>query len=131
MKTRIVAVMLALTLIGFGVVAVRPEAAVQSQSKTEKKMSSKELKQLIQNAHTPADHQRIASYYRQEAQDLRARAVEHRDLAEAYANKTTYEPPKGEWLQHCRNFAASFDSAAKEADALAALHTKMAKNPGK
>ncbi len=91
-----------------------------------KKLSHKELKNLIATAKTREDHLRIADYYRGEAARLRKEATEHQDLATAYANGTIWEPPKLGLLQHCKQFAESFAHAAEVADALAADHQKMA-----
>jgi len=93
---------------------------------THKKLSHKELKNLVATAKTREDHLRIVDYYRVEAARLRKEATEHQDLATAYANGTIWEPPKLGLLQHCKQFAESFARAAEAADALAADHQKMA-----
>ena len=91
-----------------------------------KKLSHKELKNLIATAKTREDHLRIANYYRGEATRLRKEATEHEDLATAYANGTIWAPSKLGLLQHCKEFAQTFARAAEQADALASDHQKIA-----
>jgi hypothetical protein len=91
-----------------------------------KKLSHKEIKNLIATAKTREDHLRIADYYRGEAAHLRKEAAEHEDLAIAYANGTIWVPSKLGLLQHCKEFAQSFARAAEEADALASDHQTIA-----
>jgi hypothetical protein len=51
------------------------------------KLSKEALKTLTASAKTPADHERIAAYYRVKAQRLWAKYREHEaDLAEYYKN---------------------------------------------
>ncbi len=52
-------------------------------------VSKKELKVLLKTATQPADHQRIADYYQQEAARLTASAKEHQELAAIYAEESS------------------------------------------
>lgn len=97
-------------------------------------ISKKELKVLLKTAKEPADHQKIAEYYRQKAQQLRAGAKEHVEMAEEYTKNPTFaqmEIKQRAWLgqgtSHCRRWAELDEQEAKEAEALATLHEDMAK----
>lgn len=96
--------------------------------------TKKELKALLKTAKEPAEHRRIAAYYRQEALRLRKDAKEHYDLAAIYANRLpniANEAKRGDTYQqgasHCKKFAALAEEQAKQADALSSLHEDMAK----
>jgi hypothetical protein len=104
-----------------------------STAASEHKLTKKELKELIANAKTPEDHQKVAAYYRAEAKRLRASAQEHKEWAETYAKSpvyTTRESKTGDTLMgpsHCKKWAELESEEADEADALAASHEDMAK----
>ena len=100
-------------------------------------VSKKELKLLLETATQPADHQRIADHYQQEAARLTASAKEHQELAAIYQEN----PPNAameakhctsvEGFSHCRRWAQLEVEQAKEAEALAAIHEGMAQETGK
>jgi len=117
------------TMAGIAVSTVAFGQAVSTSapaSHTHRKLSHKELKDLIANAKTREEHLRLAAYYRAEADRLRKDAEEHQDLATAYAKGELYEPSKSGALQHCKQFADFFAHGAVEADQLAAEHQKLA-----
>jgi hypothetical protein len=78
-----------------------------------------ELTLLLKNAKTPLEHHRIAMYYSQESSRLSQEAKSHRALGNIYG--------KGPGQAHCANLAKLDEKAAKEANALATMHEKMAK----
>ena len=97
-------------------------------------ISKKELKVLLKTATEPADHQKIAAYYRNEAQLLTNSSKEHQELAAIYAKNPPFPAMEskhgdsfGQGASHCRKFAELQAEAAKEAEALATLHEGMAK----
>ena len=100
-------------------------------------ISKKEVKVLLKTAKEPADHQKIAAYFRQEAARLRQSAKEHEELAGIYKQK----PPNAamaskhgtsvEGFAHCNRWAELETEQAKEAEALASLHEGMAKDAEK
>jgi ATP-dependent helicase YprA (DUF1998 family) len=94
-------------------------------------LSKKEVKELIAKAATPAEHNKLAQYYRQKAENLEAEADEHADLAKAYhAQPNVSEvkrPMSPDTAEHCEYLAESLRKAAAEARALAAAHAQMAK----
>ena len=131
MKTaRINLSLVALALVSF--TSVYP-AAAQNQAT----ISKKELKVLLKTAKEPAEHQKIAAYYRQEAARLTQSAKEHRELAAIYEQNPpnpAMEAKHGtsvEGVSHCRRWAELDSEQAKEAEALAALHEGMAKDAEK
>ncbi len=91
-------------------------------------LTRKELKGLIASAKTPADHERIAAYYRAEAQRFEGKYREHEEeLAEYYKNPWGYPskyPTRGD---HCRSLASHYKMAAERAIAFAEMHEKLAK----
>ncbi len=97
-------------------------------------ISKKELKVLLKTAKEPADHQKIAEYYRQKAQKLRADAKEHAEMAEDYTKNPRFAAMEvkqrasfGQGVSHCRRWAELDEQEAQEAEALATLHEDMAK----
>jgi hypothetical protein len=66
------------------VLAVVFNSAYPAAGQNKATVSKKELKVLPKTATQPADHQRIADYYQQEAARLTASAKEHRELAAIY-----------------------------------------------
>ena len=120
----------ALVLVSF--TSVYP-AAAQNQPT----ISKKELKVLLKTAREPAEHQKIAAYYRQEAARLTQSAKEHRELAAIYEQNPpnpAMEAKHGtsvEGVSHCRRWAELDAEQAKEAEALAVLHEGMAKDAEK
>ena len=103
-------------------------AASDSQSKP---ISKTELKVLLKTAKEPADHRKIAEYYRREAQRLSAEAKNHRNMGEIYQSSPLPFEGKHVYgsvgLSHCRYWADLQTKEAKEAEALATLHDEMAK----
>lgn len=100
-------------------------------------VSKKELKLLLETATQPADHQRIADHYQQEAARLTASAKEHQELAAIYQENppnAAMEAKHGtsvEGVSHCRRWAQLEVEQAKEAEALAAIHEGMVQETGK
>jgi hypothetical protein len=118
---------IALTLAS--VMSVYPAAAQKNPT-----ISKKALKVLVKTAKEPAEHQKIAAYYRQESARLTQSAKEHEDLAAIYKHNPpnpAMESKHGssvEGATHCNRWAELATEQAKEAEALAALHEGMAKD---
>lgn len=120
------------TILALVAAAVLLSSSLSMGADTKKSsLSAKEVETLIVNAKTPAEHQRIADYYHQEAQQLSAKAKEHEKMAAEYAKKPALmeskQPLWGQAASHCRHFAQLYSDESKEAEALAALHEQMAK----
>ena len=114
-----------LVLLGMAATLTTTLASAQVLNKTE-------LKQLVGNAKTPEDHERIAKHFDAKATQLDAEAVEHEELAAEYTrNPNGHEqkhPMSGPTASHCKLFAAKFHEAAKQARQMAADHRAMAKS---
>ena len=98
-------------------------------------LEPKELKALVANAKTPADHLKLAHHYTMMADKHEAEAKEHEALSVEYARhpqmgavKHTMSPNTAE---HCKYFAEHCHKAAAELRAMAAAHEEMAKTAGK
>jgi len=88
----------------------------------------------LRTAQEPADHLRIAAYYKQEAARLQQSAKDHSNLAAIYQEQHPFGAMEakhgnsfGQGASHCRKFAELALEEAKESDALAVLHEDMAK----
>lgn len=92
------------------------------------RLNKKELRVLIANARSPEEHERIATYYRAEAERLTAMQRDHEEELAAYLkNPSSHPSPKWPTLdQHCRQLAYYYGKAAEKALALADLHDRMA-----
>jgi len=124
------ALIIALTLISF--MAVHPVSAQKSPT-----INKRELKVLLKTAKEPAEHQKIAAYYKQEAARLNQTAKEHEELATIYKQtppNPAMESKHGsavEGTSHCNRWAELAREQAKESEALAILHAGMAKDAEK
>ena len=108
-----------------------PLGAIGSQTATTKtvKLTQKQLLWLIAHAETPSQHEQLATYYRQQAQRLFRQAKEHREMAATYPQLNASKHPGVQSLaaRHCEDWAELYTKQAKDAEALAAIHEKMAK----
>jgi hypothetical protein len=74
------------------------------------------------------DHEAIASYYEKEAADAKAKAVEHRNMAQTYSTGTSIGKGLGAPLsKHCMALAKDYDAAATQYTDMAKAHRAMAK----
>jgi hypothetical protein len=91
-------------------------------------LSSDQARTLLRSAATSEDHIRLAGYYRDEAQKLRAEVKEHEEMSAEYDKNPAGHPiPKGLTLgEHCRNLVKYYSAVAATADKMAAMHEAMA-----
>ena len=105
---------------------------VRVDAQTPPSMSKKELKTLLATAKTPADQERLAAYYRDKAQLLRAKAQEFSAHADSMAGlPAVLESKQGIGCQcafHYRYFSKLYAQEAKDAEALAAQHNQLAQD---
>jgi hypothetical protein len=105
---------------------------VPAVAQTPPSISKKELKTLLATAKTPADQERLAAYYRDKAQYLRAKAQEFSDQADSMAGlPLVLESKRGIGCQcafHYRYFSKLYAQEAKDAEALAAQHNQLAQD---
>jgi len=116
-----VALVLVISVVGF--------ISAAQQQKPEK-LTEKQLLSLIATAKTPAEHQRIAEYYQEKAQEYLAQAKEHEEMAEAYKKNPMTNSSKFATgtVNHCEYFAQSFKEMAAKMQDLANMHEQMAKD---
>lgn len=104
--------------------------APAAESKGE--LKSREVKALVANAKTPADHLKLARHYTAMAAKHDAEAQEHEALAAEYTRDprlgASKHPMAGNTAEHCKYFAEHCRKAAKEMQAMAAAHEEMAKS---
>jgi hypothetical protein len=102
--------------------------ASAAESKT---ITKKEARELVNKAATPADHLKLAAYYKSEAKKFEADAEEHAGMAAGYrAAPRPSEvklPGATDTVVHCDSISKNLKEAAVEARALAADHEAMAK----
>jgi hypothetical protein len=93
-------------------------------------LTRSQVKALIQTAKTPADHMKLARYYRYEASRLQTEVKDHDEMAAAYDKNPMGHPiPKAQTMgDHCRNLVKYDDEGVKEANEMAAMHEEMAKS---
>jgi hypothetical protein len=83
------------------------------------------LARLAAEARTKADHNALADYFRQEAEESRERQKFHQELVVAYGRA---EPPFNHpAYEHCQTIADSYGVAAENSDALAHIHEEFAR----
>ncbi len=87
----------------------------------DKTLSKSELKNLVANAATKADHERIAQYFDAEAERFGAEAKDHEDIARVYQDTA-----RTGGANHCNGVASQLRKAAEDASALASAHRGMA-----
>ena len=92
------------------------------------RLSQKQLDSLIAGASTPAEHQRIADYYRAESARLLAEASAPAQMAAAFrANPVTNnEKTARGTVNHCEYVANTLRTKSAKARALAENHERMA-----
>ena len=105
--------------------------SVPASADDSKILKKDELKNLIANAKTAQDHQRIADHYNAKAEQFEAEATEHAEEAAKYkASPNMHEmkhPGSPQTASHCESMARSLRDAAKQAKQLAEDHQAMAK----
>ena len=92
------------------------------------KLSKGQLKSLIQTAKTPADHLKLAGYYRWEASQLQADVKDHEEMALAYEKHPVAMPKSPTPVDHCRNLVRFLTESMNEATEMADMHEEMAKD---
>jgi hypothetical protein len=118
-----------------GVVALALTAPLlTAQTSKAPRLTPKEAVALIENAKTPAEHDRLAAYYDQTAADLEEKASEHKALAAAYKRMPSSGNPRipspARPVSHCENIAANAGKAAAEARSMSEHHKMLAKEAG-
>ena len=107
------------------VLAITFPTFAASTSQTTEKLSKKQIATLTVQAKTPADHQKIADYYRAESRRLLAESYKHVWMGADYARN----PVKGvrNLSDHCTWLAKSLKAESVKDSLLADQHEQMAK----
>ena len=103
---------------------------VQAAAPNSPSLNKKELKTLLATAKTPADQERLAAYYEDKAQRLKAKAQEFSAEADYLATQpATIESKQGiscNCTSHYRYFAKQYAEESKDAETLASQHAQLA-----
>ena len=119
-----------------GVTAAAPTANLGTpapvlQTSANNILSGKEVRELIANAKTPADHRKLAKHFAAVATRYEAEATDHAAEAKAYRatpNASETKRPGGpDTALHCDRLAEAARNAATAARDLARDHEQMAK----
>ena len=108
-----------------GLVASVPLLAAQA-SKSSDLLTNKQVKQLVANASTPADHVKLQKHFLAVAAKSETEADEHATEAQAYRQNPRLAHDSSGWAGHCDRLAELGRAAAKEARDLAFAHEHMA-----
>jgi hypothetical protein len=101
---------------------------------TQPKLSDKQAKELIATAKEPADHQKLAAYYRGKADEAKAAIAEHQEMLAAYAkNPSTHALAKAQGgpTAMCNDLIRIYRQEQKADLELAGYHDNMAKEAAK
>jgi hypothetical protein len=119
----------------FAVVLALAAVVSVSAGANNKLLTKAELKNLIVNGETKADHERVAQYFDAEAARYEAEAKDHNELAAFYQKSPdpalTKHPTSPRAFEHCDSLSKSLQKSAAEARQLAAEHRLMAKDAKK
>ena len=119
-------------VVAFSVIAlaVSAGAATAAQARATDLLTSKQVKELVATAKTPADHLKLSKHFTALAAKYEAQANEHAAEAQAYRKNPSFmesKNPSGPGTAaHCDRFAELTLQAAKEARELASAHEHMA-----
>jgi hypothetical protein len=111
----------------FAPIAATPVAQALKSSDL---LTAKEVRELIANAKTPAEHLKLQKHYLALAAKYEVEANDHVTEAQAYRKNPSFldskHPLAPGTASHCDRFAELSRAAAKEARDLAAAHEQMA-----
>ena len=82
---------------------------------------------MITAAKTPGDHEKLAAHYEREAKAARAKAEEHKKMADAYRKAGGPLIEKLHFDQHCDALVRSYTATADEFEALTKAEHEAAK----
>lgn len=90
---------------------------------------TREFKVLLQNPTTAADHEAIAAHYEKDAQMLREKAEDHKEILNEYRAKR-YMYGKGYigFDVHCERLIDLYTQSAEESLEMAKIHRQMAES---
>ncbi len=110
----------------FGLVAALFSAALPTRC-VWAEMAGHDMADMVKNAKTAADHEALAAMYDKEAADAKARAADHRQMAESYKSNTGRGTGASSMPQHCASLIKSFEQQATMYEKMAATERAEAK----
>jgi hypothetical protein len=90
-------------------------------------MPGHDMADMVKNAKTAADHEALAAMYDKEAADAKARAADHRQMAQSYKSNTGKGTGASAMPQHCASQTKSFEQEAAMYQKMAATEREEAK----
>jgi hypothetical protein len=118
------------TVAVLGMMGIALSVALAAAPASTSTLTSKEVKELIATAKTPADHVKLQKHFLAVAAQYESDADEHAADAKAYRKNPTFmdakHPVNPGTAAHCDRFAELDREAAKEARLLASEHEHMA-----
>jgi len=117
-------ILVVLTLVLVSTFSIAGRAATAPEQ-----ISKKQLSTLIATAKTPAEHERIAQYYRAQSANLLAQSQQHAQMAEQFRGNSATNNAKvaQQTVNHCEYLAQSLKAKAARAQQLAEQHEEMAR----
>ena len=110
----------------------------QAASTVGDKLTNKQVKELITNARTPADHMKLAKHFDAKADELAAESQKHAQLADQYRHTQVLasdeHTPTNFYVEeagHCARLASKLSEAADAARDLAHDHEQIAQQASK
>jgi len=121
------AVVLGALAAALGAVLALPALAAPTYQAQEH-LSKKQLAALVASANTPAEHERIAAYYRAESERLSAEADQYANLASRFLGNPAANNEKSVrgTVRHCISVERNLRAKSKKARALADQHRRLA-----
>ena len=86
-----------------------------------------DMADMVKNAKTAADHEALAAMYDKEAADAKARAADHRQMAQSYKSNSGKGTGASAMPQHCASLTKSFEQEAVMYEKMAATEREEAK----
>ena len=118
-----------------GIAFAAASIMIASAAAKDKPLTSREVRNLIVNAETKAEHERLAKYFEAEVARYEAESKDHGELAQLYQRNSSATPTKYpgtiQSFQHCDSLSKNLQRAAEDARQLAAEHREMAKEAKK
>ncbi|SPE24897.1 exported hypothetical protein [Candidatus Sulfotelmatomonas gaucii] len=105
-----------------------PPALAAPNYEAQEHLSKKQLTALVACAKTPAEHERIAAYYRAEYERLSAEADHHADMAGRFLSNPATNNDKSArgTVSHCISMERNLRSKSAKARAIAEEHKRLA-----
>ena len=103
-------------------------ALAQNPSAAPEKLSKTEVRSLVATAATPAEHMRLAGYFKSESRRYAAEAQDHMALEAQYKKNPMTNNTKMSrgTVDHCDYIAKSLNEASAKSAELAKMHEEMA-----